>query len=419
MTALLPAICLLLVCAPRLSTRPVPTGTHDEESAEAYVRAVAVTPDGMLIAAGHGGGRVELIDTTDGEFLRNLEPKLTDHVRELAFSPDGRRLAGLSLDGRVRLWAIEGDSGEASRAIAGPLLALLPGDRYDRMWNYGALLLWSPDGQRLAVADQHGNNSLWTPDGELVQRWVVPDSPSGIPQLAWSPDGTRLYTHYQSLILVLDAESGETIEPPGDRWLFEGYRPLISMALSPDGELLATGHTKSVVRLWSLRTGRMLSETTYPNPVFEAPMEDSADSAFSPSGDRLAFSTREGAYVYVIDVASRRQIWRSGFLGGRSGVLMQLQWSPDGSRLWFTWAWGGTLYCVEPSGEAKPVSVGRSCVPDFGESLGVVAMPGGIGTVTPDGGAQLIAWRLPGLEAPVYPSALLTIALASSWMRFR
>ncbi|RMF71008.1 MAG: hypothetical protein D6744_18595 [Planctomycetota bacterium] len=65
--------------------------------------ALAISPDGALLASGDVGGGVTLWDTQTGAELANLTGH-SDMVFSLDFSPDGRLLASGAKDGSVRLW---------------------------------------------------------------------------------------------------------------------------------------------------------------------------------------------------------------------------------------------------------------------------------------------------------------------------
>src|SRR5262249_5296015 len=90
------------------------------------VDAVAVSPDGRLLAAAEGAFSTDrsvwVYETVSGEVVT----KLAGHVRpvtDLAFSPDGRRLVSVSQDQTGLVWdvtlpALSGRSAETRREVA-------------------------------------------------------------------------------------------------------------------------------------------------------------------------------------------------------------------------------------------------------------------------------------------------------------
>lgn len=340
-------------------------------------RAVAISGDGVLIACGFTCGSVALFEAKSGERLRDLEPPLESVPWQLSFSPDATRLAGLGQRGELLIWELEGPAeSEHGTSPAKRGRALRPGGSIGG-GHFGARLSWSPDGERLVVLDHRGLASLWTAIGERVLRWKSAVTPPGHPQANWTPDGRTLLRVDGPHVQQRDGRTGAL--RPGDERFPEirGPSPVVSMDLHPDGVLLATGHEDCRVKLWNVESGRLAGATQFSGGWVLEEDDDIGDLAFSPSGDRLALSTRDGTHIVVADSRSLRDIWVSGFLGAHFFEVYRISWSPDGSRLWYAFECGSaTLFSVDPKPGAQAEEHGDGLVPLFGGETGVVLSPG-------------------------------------------
>jgi hypothetical protein len=110
-----------------------------------WVRGVAFSPDGALLATASTDKTARLWDPATGECVRTLTGH-AEAVYGVAFSPDGRLLATASMDNTAKLW--DPASGECVGTLTGHAETV-----------YGAA--FSPDGRLLATASMDRTTRVW------------------------------------------------------------------------------------------------------------------------------------------------------------------------------------------------------------------------------------------------------------------
>lgn len=138
--------------------------------------AMALSSTGQL-AIGDENGDLAFYDSR-GQSLANL--RLNGPIADVAFSADGRTLATIT-DGFVGLVNTE-------RPRTGPRVIFWQAGG-SSPWSVSNLA-WSPDGGRLAVATRDGVLRLWHADGTPLA--IYEGCPGIIERITWSPNGAAL-----------------------------------------------------------------------------------------------------------------------------------------------------------------------------------------------------------------------------------
>ena len=273
-------------------------------------------------------------------------------VRSVAFTADGKSLAGLCGDSNIRLWDLasgaqtkampwaKSDSAVALQARAGGF-AMVGSDASMRLIDFksGSAAMkvtatgekvrrveFSPMRNMVAGGSMVPNSSanavrVWDAAGKL--KYTVPAGIGGISAMAFAPDGATLVAaSYDADVRAWSVRDGELI-----RLVDELNNAMFAAVFSPDGKMLATAGSDGVIYLWDSKTWKLIRKITgLPELV--------SSLAFTPDGSRIvsggfdSVTVNNPVSVIVWDVAGKKA---QSFAAKRQVTSVAV--SPDGKLL--------------------------------------------------------------------------------------
>ena len=250
---------------------------------------------------------------------------------QVAWSPDGQRIAALGRIGALKIYGVEGGTVEFETQA------------HERV---AAHIAWAPDGGLVATGGNDGlvklwNASDWTLSQSLLNEGnLLINGRSPVDAIAFSADSSRIAVAVAatSLRVWSTAEGEELIHwsNSGDR-SYEPHRGQVTdLAFSPDGRRLASAGNDRTVKIWSVEGGTQLA-------VHFRFLNSVAAVAWSANGSRYAAASWDGTAT-VWDEAARPLGRFEGHLAGRvhslsfaPGVPRLATAGADGTvRVWYT-----------------------------------------------------------------------------------
>src|SRR5918997_1491764 len=212
------------------------------------ITALAFSPDDSEIAASGyhevnlwkaaaGADRaIRIWEVESGKELALIEDH-ADWIFDIAFSPDGKRLATASRDKTSKVFDVEKKES----------IVTFPGHA-ETVYTVG----FSADGKSIATGGGGNKNPVWKPDGDGKQLRQIAGFGGPVFRLQYAADGKGLVAcSSDKTVRVFNPADGASLR------VLSGHNDWIySFALSNDGKTLASGSWDGELRLWNLADGK-------------------------------------------------------------------------------------------------------------------------------------------------------------------
>ena len=262
------------------------------------IEALAFSPDGKRLAVGAADGVIavyslEVSQTEEAVKVKKLHAGFTSSI---AWSPSGDRVLSAAADGAVRIWDPR---------------TMQPAQSFNAYPATHPAAVWSPDGQKVAVAQGRDFMQLHDLNGAGdPQTFNLPGTTRA---LLWLPSGEIAGSDLKGKVAFFQQGKADPVrayEP------VSSHKAVNSLALSPDGQLLAIGYDDGAIVLIDPTTAKQVREFPRGRSV--------GNVAWSPDGKVLAVSSIEFAVTFFDPQGKQLAKLDIGY--DMNGV----SWSPDG-----------------------------------------------------------------------------------------
>ena len=282
-----------------------------------YAIAGGWTLRGEALVVGDAAGGVYAFEGRSGATIWAKPGVHEGGVLAVAIHPNRPAFATTGQDGRVLVW--NATEGRVSLAV-------------DVGNDWVENVAWSPDGKWLAVSC---SRQVYAYGADGARIWRSDDHPSTVSAIAWSgPE--ELATACYGRVTFFDALTGEP------RQKLEWTGSLVSMVLSPDGDIVACGSQDNSVHFWRRSTERDSEMSGYPAKPSALAFDDTGTLLATGGGEAVTVwsfqgsgpeGTRPGVLEQHVQTVTTLAFARRGMRlasGGRDGVVVVWSLGRDG-----------------------------------------------------------------------------------------
>ncbi|MEM7124839.1 MAG: hypothetical protein AAF702_00845 [Chloroflexota bacterium] len=283
------------------------SGKQRELSSSGSIQEVSLSLDGRWIAVASNYS-VVVHDSINLEETINVTHDKP--VASVKFSNDSQRFVTASQDGTAKIWEI--DAQQKTHQKIGIF------EHHAEL----SLALFDDDGDRVAAIG--GDGSVLVYDIATSKVMTIPHS-SNVSDIAISPDGNLLAT-------ASDDNSARiwSLKPVGELARLTHQDLVQKVAFSPNSQQIVTASEDSTARVWDVASGVEIARLIHE--------KDLRDAQFDASGKRIVTASNDGTArtwqihnVDYVPIHQERIIWEADFSGDGARVVIGAE---DQSAAW-------------------------------------------------------------------------------------
>jgi WD40 repeat protein/serine/threonine protein kinase/class 3 adenylate cyclase len=278
------------------------------KGADETVKALALSPDGRLLASGAGfvESTIRLWDVASGREIRRLEGHRA-WVPQIVFWPDGKTLASANGDQTIRLW-------DVSDLANVPPPHVLRGHQLE-VWRLALL----PNHRTLVSGCKDGSVLLWD-TARIPHESTRAILPITVEAWRFTPDSKSVLTvdrqGYVARWTGTDFQEKESLLDIGTNFFFASYHS--SVLFSSDGRRVAIGSTNGALRIWDVDHRALLHQAAIASG-------SALPWAFTEGDKRLVVGYLNDNSIHEWDLAS----WHETRSWGRAAGMSFFAFSPE------------------------------------------------------------------------------------------
>jgi WD40 repeat protein/formylglycine-generating enzyme required for sulfatase activity len=281
------------------------------------------SPDGKKIAGGSDDGSIKIWDAETGKEVHNLSSHSDDsRVTSISYSPDGKKVASGSDDYSIKIW--DAETGKELQTLTG---------HTENIYSVS----FSPDGKRLLSSSGDSDGDDKNTDANHLKMWdlntgkelaILNKQKGSVYAATFSSDGKKIASgSWDNSIKIWDAETGKELQT------LKGHTSFVtSVSFSPDGKKIASGSWDNSIKIWDAETGKEL-QTLKGYTSFKTSVSFSPDGKrlLSSSGDPDGSVPNETNHLKMWDLSTGNEL--VGLFNKQKGFVTASTFSPDGKKI--------------------------------------------------------------------------------------